>query len=53
MPDTHQIQNLTLEALTIQLPRIPTVHTESLIEHTFDNQRQNGQLHERQELETR
>ena len=36
VPDTHQIQNLPLEALAIQLPRIPTVHAESLIEHSFE-----------------
>jgi hypothetical protein len=36
MPDTHQIQNLTLEALTIQLPRIPTVHAAIIFEHSFE-----------------
>ena len=53
VPDTHQIQNLTLEVLTIQLPRAPTAHTESLIEHTFGNQGHDGQLQKRPELETR
>ncbi len=52
VPDTHQIQNLTLEVLTIQLPRSPTIHAESLIEHTFENQRQNGQLQKGARLET-
>ena len=52
VPDAHQTQNLTLEALTVQLPRIPAVHAQSLIEHTFDNQRQTGQLQTGGWLET-
>ncbi len=37
VPGAHQIQNLTLEALTIQLPRFPTVHAQSLIEQSFEH----------------
>ena len=37
VPDAHQIQNLTLEALAIQLPRSPTVHSQSLIEQSFEH----------------
>ncbi len=36
VPGAHQIQDLTLEVLAIQLPCIPTVHAESLIEHSFE-----------------
>jgi len=52
VPDTHQIENLALEVLAIQLPRSPTIHAEGLIEHTFENQRQNGQLQKGARLET-
>ena len=52
VPGAHQIQNLPLEALTIQLPCFPTVHTQSLIEHIFEIQRHNGQVSRNIELET-
>ncbi|GCB55100.1 hypothetical protein rerp_15080 [Rhodococcus erythropolis] len=37
MSGAHQVQNLTLEALVIQLPRFPTVHAQSLIEQSFEH----------------
>ncbi|OFV78028.1 hypothetical protein RERY_13590 [Rhodococcus erythropolis] len=37
VPDAHQIQDLTLEVLGIQLPCFPTVHAESLIEQSFEH----------------
>ena len=39
VPGAHQIQNLTLEALSIQLPRIPTIHAAIIFEHSFEYKR--------------
>ena len=43
VPGAHQIQNLTLEVLAIQLPRFPTVHAQSLIEQSFEHKRIAGE----------